>query len=260
MSDKLRIGQVHQRLRERFPDLELSKIRYYEDVGLVHPTRTAKGYRLYAERDVACLEEALRMVREEFLPLKVVRERLLHCGLLSDAPVEPSTKRAARVAGRLGEVVTARVADPALPVTPRPVAAKPSDAGSPQGVADVAMTANELVAASGLSVQHFHALADAGVLPTIDDTPSGRYDGATLLVAHRAADLLRQGVDVRQLVALKRTVDRELDLVTELTASNRLVARRDGRSAHAEVQAVAASVGALRDALREQATPLLPTK
>jgi len=53
----MRIGEVHAQLRKYFPDIELSKIRYYEDKGLVQPSRSRKGYRLYSERDVECLRE-----------------------------------------------------------------------------------------------------------------------------------------------------------------------------------------------------------
>jgi len=56
----MRIGEVHAQLRKHFPDIELSKIRYYEDKGLVQPSRSRKGYRLYSERDVECLREAIR--------------------------------------------------------------------------------------------------------------------------------------------------------------------------------------------------------
>ena len=74
---KLKIGEVHAALREQFPDIELSKLRYYEDRGLVVPSRSKKGYRLYSERDVACLREAIRLAQEEFIPLRVIRFRLI---------------------------------------------------------------------------------------------------------------------------------------------------------------------------------------
>ncbi len=83
----MRIGEVHAILRRDVPDIELSKIRYYEDKGLVQPTRSRKGYRLYSERDVECLREAIRLAHEEFVPLRVVRLRLIEQGLLDDGPV-----------------------------------------------------------------------------------------------------------------------------------------------------------------------------
>ena len=54
-STPLKIGQVHALLRRDHPNLELSKIRYYEEMGLVAPARSRKGYRLYSEKDVECL-------------------------------------------------------------------------------------------------------------------------------------------------------------------------------------------------------------
>ena len=88
----MRIGEVHTQLRRYFPDIELSKIRYYEDKGLVQPSRSRKGYRLYSERDVECLREAIRLAQEEFVPLRVVRLRLIEQGLLRDVPVASSPR------------------------------------------------------------------------------------------------------------------------------------------------------------------------
>jgi DNA-binding transcriptional MerR regulator len=86
----MRIGEVHAELRKVFPTVELSKIRYYEDKGLVQPSRSRKGYRLYSERDVECLREAIRLAQEEFVPLRVVRLRLIEQGLL-DPPNASNT-------------------------------------------------------------------------------------------------------------------------------------------------------------------------
>ena len=94
----IRIGQVHSLLRRDYPNIELSKIRYYEDKGLVQPARSRKGYRLYSERDVACLREAIRLAQEEFVPLRVVRVRLIEQGLLDDEPTSPSVRQVAREA------------------------------------------------------------------------------------------------------------------------------------------------------------------
>src|SRR5271170_5439314 len=92
----MRIGEVHAQLRKDFPDVELSKIRYYEDKGLVQPSRSRKGYRLYSDRDVACLREAIRLAQEEFVPLRVVRVRLIEQGLLDDDGTSSSARQAAR--------------------------------------------------------------------------------------------------------------------------------------------------------------------
>jgi DNA-binding transcriptional MerR regulator len=72
----LRIGAVCERLRDEFPDISISKIRYLEDQGLVTPRRTQGGYRLFGEDDVERLRTILRLQREEFLPLRVIRQEL----------------------------------------------------------------------------------------------------------------------------------------------------------------------------------------
>ena len=82
----LRIGEVVRRLSEEFPDISISKIRYLEDEGLVTPSRTQGGYRLFSSEDVDRLEMILRLQRDEFLPLRVIRDEL-------DAPGAKERKR-----------------------------------------------------------------------------------------------------------------------------------------------------------------------
>jgi DNA-binding transcriptional MerR regulator len=72
----LTIGTVCNRLKDEFPDVSISKIRYLEDQGLLNPRRTQGGYRLFSEDDVERLETILRLQRDEFLPLRVIREEL----------------------------------------------------------------------------------------------------------------------------------------------------------------------------------------
>jgi DNA-binding transcriptional MerR regulator len=72
----LTIGSVCNRVRDEFPDVSISKIRYLEDQGLLRPRRTQGGYRLFSEDDVERLETILRLQRDEFLPLRVIREEL----------------------------------------------------------------------------------------------------------------------------------------------------------------------------------------
>jgi DNA-binding transcriptional MerR regulator len=70
------IGSVCEGLREEFPDISVSKIRYLEDQGLITPSRTRGGYRLFSAEDVERLTRILRLQRDEFLPLRVIREAL----------------------------------------------------------------------------------------------------------------------------------------------------------------------------------------
>jgi DNA-binding transcriptional MerR regulator len=72
----LTIGTVCSRLKDEFPDVSISKIRYLEDQGLLNPRRTRGGYRLFSEDDVERLETILRLQRDEFLPLRVIRQEL----------------------------------------------------------------------------------------------------------------------------------------------------------------------------------------
>lgn len=88
------IGAVCERLRDEFPDISISKIRYLEDQGLLQPSRTRGGYRLFSETDVERLVMILRLQRDEFLPLRVIKEELR-------APTADRAKR--RAAGLRGQ-------------------------------------------------------------------------------------------------------------------------------------------------------------
>jgi DNA-binding transcriptional MerR regulator len=70
------IGAVCELLRGEFPDISISKIRYLEDQGLLRPRRTRGGYRLFSEGDVERLETILRLQRDEFLPLRVIKDAI----------------------------------------------------------------------------------------------------------------------------------------------------------------------------------------
>jgi DNA-binding transcriptional MerR regulator len=78
------IGSVCEELRQQFPDISVSKIRYLEDQGLIAPKRTRGGYRLFAPDDIERLTTILRLQRDEFLPLRVIREELEGPGASAD--------------------------------------------------------------------------------------------------------------------------------------------------------------------------------
>lgn len=73
---RLRIGQVVELLRDEFPDISISKLRFLQDKGIINPARTAGGYRSYADADVEALRVALRLQRDQFMPLRVIRDEL----------------------------------------------------------------------------------------------------------------------------------------------------------------------------------------
>lgn len=72
----LTIGKVVKRLQSRYPDLSVSKVRYLEDEGLLNPSRTPGGYRLYSQHDVRRLENILYLQKSRFMPLSVIKEEL----------------------------------------------------------------------------------------------------------------------------------------------------------------------------------------
>ena len=97
----LTIGAVCKILQSEFDDVSISKIRYLEDQKLLNPRRTSGGYRLYSQSDVERLRTILRLQRDEFLPLRVIRQELAAGGDLvlgdGDAQAGPA---AARCGGR----------------------------------------------------------------------------------------------------------------------------------------------------------------
>ena len=99
----LTIGTVCGLLQDEFPDVSISKIRYLEDQGLVTPRRTQAGYRLFSDDDVERLQTILRLQRDEFLPLRVIRQEL--AGGRAERDVTPPTdghtmRRATMVSSR----------------------------------------------------------------------------------------------------------------------------------------------------------------
>ncbi len=93
----LTIGAVAKILEREFDEISISKIRYLEDQKLLSPRRTPGGYRLYSQADVDRLREILRMQRDEFLPLRVIRQELASGGERKDLRSPASLRRAASV-------------------------------------------------------------------------------------------------------------------------------------------------------------------
>src|SRR5918996_6555981 len=86
----LTIGAVCKALSQEFPDISISKIRYLEDQKLLQPRRTPGGYRLYSSSDVSRLRTILRMQRDEFLPLRVIRQELAAGRTTDEEPPHPA--------------------------------------------------------------------------------------------------------------------------------------------------------------------------
>ncbi len=246
----MRIGEVHAELRKDFPDIELSKIRYYEDKGLVAPSRSRKGYRLYSERDVACLREAIRLANEEFVPLRVVRLRLIEQGLLDDNPVTPSTRQAAREA-------KARVVSLPAPGTlyndahRAPLSVVADETGdTPSDALTLGRTYNsvEFLFVTGLEVRVLNRLQELGLITPTMVANQATYTSDDVRVAWVAASLVARGIDARLLGSLRRLAEREIGLIDELTQPLR--AKGSGVSSE-KARFVTAEVAGEVDTLRE---------
>jgi DNA-binding transcriptional MerR regulator len=247
----MRIGEVHAQLRKHFPDIELSKIRYYEDKGLVQPSRSRKGYRLYSERDVECLREAIRLAQEEFVPLRVVRLRLIEQGLLKDVPVPSSPRHAAREA--LSNVVS-------IPVPPSTPTARPSLNIVPPSVDATVLgdqhylSMTEFLGSTGLAPAALTQLHALGLLAPVSLGNEIVFTEIDVRVASLAQALLERGLDIRLLGSLRRVAEREVGLLDDLSAPLRSKASGlSGEQARDVTKDLAAEVGALRSVLYERA-------
>jgi DNA-binding transcriptional MerR regulator len=201
---RLSIGAVLADLREEFPDITVSKIRFLEAEGLVEPDRTASGYRSFAASDIDRLRYVLRAQRDRFWPLKVIRESLdaLDRGLVPDLAAGDGRPRPPESA-----------ADPDV-ATATDLVALPS----------VRLTRAELCQASGLATPAYDALAGYGLLRPDDD---GYLAGHDLQVARAAAGLAAYGIEARHLRPFRTAADREVGLVDQAVSSTHAGRARD---------------------------------
>ncbi len=195
VSGRMNIGEVHARLREEFPGLQMSKLRYFEAEGLVEPTRTPAGYRKYTVADVERLRLALALQRDHHLPLKIIKEHLD----ARDRGVEHPLLNGSASAPRL--VVSADG-------TPKPEAFA-GDAST------LRLTRRELLAATEIDEQ---LLADLEAFGLVIPRPgSAPYDNDAIVIATTAATLATFGIEPRHLRAFKTAADREVGLVEQVT-------------------------------------------
>lgn len=245
----LKIGQVHALLRREHPNLELSKIRYYEEMGLVAPARSRKGYRLYAEKDVECLREAIRLADEEFVPLRVIRIRLMEQGLLKEDQRPVSARHVARATP--SNVVSLPV--PASATPPPALVAVTNDAGpAPEDSSGETMSANQLLEVSGVEPELLNKIISLGLVAAVTRGGDTTFSARDVRLVQASASLLRRGTDPRQLGALRRVVEREIGIIDILTLD-----LRGGSSTTDEITAakleVARDIEILRAELFEHA-------
>ena len=203
------IGAVLNLLRDEFPEITISKIRFLEAEGLVEPGRTPSGYRKFSPQDVARLVYVLRAQRDHYLPLKVIREQL-----------------DARDRG-----------DPVRPLAPRRVPRGsrrgPGTQAGGQRPTVTRIGRAELLAAAGIGEGRLAEWESYGLIgPAVD----GGYDAEAVTVAKLVADLGRFGLEPRHLRGMKAAADRQAGLVEQLVAPLRRH-RNPQTRAHAETTA-----------------------
>ncbi len=242
----LSIGEVLAELRDEFPDITISKIRFLESQGLIDPERTPSGYRKFYDQDLARLRWILHQQKEHFLPLKVIKERLdqLQPGeeLLLDP--SPASLPAAADAGDLGKTAAGASSEgnereePIPPSRPSPSSAAPAgaparaqgrapartrpptfvptlpiddgtddDAGS---TSEQTYSRGELATAAGLEAGQVEQLESFGlVIPALEIGGEARYDADALEVARAAAGFFARGVEGRHLRMYRTFAERE---------------------------------------------------
>jgi DNA-binding transcriptional MerR regulator len=174
----LTIGTVCRRLKSEFPDISISKIRYLEDQGLLTPRRTQGGYRLFGEDDVERLRTILQLQRDEFLPLRVIRQELA-----SPTAKERKRRRAAGLAGHEDEV----------------------DLGG-------------LCERAGVPADLARELEDYGLLSPRVEGGERLYPESDVDIANACGKLSRFGIAPRHLRAFRTAADREAGLLEAVLA------------------------------------------
>lgn len=196
------IGDVLAALRPEFPDVTISKIRFLESEGLVSPQRTSSGYRKFSHADVERLRYVLACQRDQYLPLKVIRDHLEAI----DRGLEPPTAN-----GDGPRVPRALVSTDGLPS---------SDTFRPSA-SDVRLSRKELLESSGLDDALLGQLEGFGLI----SKRGSHYDGDALSVASTVAEMAAFGIEPRHLRTFKVAADREVGLVEQVVTP--LLRQRD---------------------------------
>jgi DNA-binding transcriptional MerR regulator len=216
----LTIGAVCKILQSEFDDVSISKIRYLEDQKLLNPRRTSGGYRLYSQSDVERLRTILRLQRDEFLPLRVIRQELAAGG---DISIGDGDKRAGGGAVRRAILVDTSRAY---------------------------LTLDEVIEETGAREELIAELENFGIVQ-----PEGRdgktvYDETDREIVRAANELSRVGVAARNLRVFRSSADREANLLEALLGPS-LRSRNPERRKEAlqSLESLAATVSHLKHLL-----------
>jgi DNA-binding transcriptional MerR regulator len=212
----LSIGEVLSRLRTEFSDITISKIRFLEAEGLIEPQRTPSGYRKFTTTDLDRLRFVLIAQRDQYLPLKVIKENL------------DAMDRGLSPAKSVGGVAAPRLATNDGALT--------SDQFASDN--DLRLTRTELLAASNLTNEQLTEIESYGLISI-----RGRhYDSDGLSVAKAVAEISAFGIGARHLRAFKTAADREIGLVEQITTP---LLRQKGSESKARAEEVERELASL---------------
>ena len=199
--DYMSIGEVLVTVKTEFPDVTISKIRFLEGEGLIDPERTPSGYRKFRREDVDRLRAILKMQKDEYLPLKVIRERL------ASMDEGPSSKRP-------------RVPD------------ADDDMATP--ATDLHMSADELAAATGVERARIKELESYGILCSHGMNGDRYFDGDDFVVLSIARDFFKYGIEPRHLSMYRHFAEREATFFEQIVMPMLRQRNPDARKAAAD--------------------------
>jgi DNA-binding transcriptional MerR regulator len=188
------IGAVVKALEQEFPDISISKVRYLEDQKLLAPRRTPGGYRLYSAGDVARLRTILRLQRDEFLPLRVIRQELASGRAENDV----ATPAPGGGDGSRG------------PKRRRPSVTAPTSGAL--------YSLDEVVEETRADPRLVTELEDYGVIKGEVRAGTKYYDETEREIVRAVTELARYGVGGRNLRAFRTSADREAALLQQILA------------------------------------------
>lgn len=220
------IGEVLSQLQDEFPDVTISKIRFLESQGLINPERTPSGYRKFYSGDVERLRWILLQQKDNFLPLKVIKDRLAEMDangiapsadavatVPDDAPAPPKrARKGSKAAGRAtSSNAQLTIEMPTLPLddgAPDDLETSPSGASFNRG---------ELAKATGLTEQQIAELESYGLLAPLGQVGEHvLFDEEALAIARGAAGFYRRGIEARHLRMYRSFAEREAALFQQV--------------------------------------------
>ncbi len=211
----LSIGEVLNRLRGDFTDITISKIRFLESEGLIQPQRTPSGYRKFTSSDLERLRYVLLAQRDQYLPLKVIKENLD----AMDRGLQPSNN---------GPQAN-------LPLLSIDSEMAPSAFGESS---EMRLSREELLRSSGLSSEQLDELEDYGLIAI----RGKHYDGDGLAIAKVVNEMAGFGIQARHLRSFKSAADREIGLIEQVITPLNRQKSSDAKARAQEVQKEIASL------------------